>query len=437
MPEWFVGPLLADLVAHEVGHTLGLRHNFKASAQLTLDQINSEDVKGKKTFASSVMDYMPINYRYEAGGVQGDFAMIDIGPYDFWAIEYGYTFKSKDLPKILKRCGEPELQYATDEDTSGPDPLARRYDFSKDPLDYAQEQMKLVKLYRGRILEKFVKDGDSWAKARRGYELTLGLQTRAGSMMANWIGGAFINRDKKGDPGDRPPVQVVPADQQRKALEFVIKNSFEDEAYGLTPKLLERMSVDKWLDGGVQMSMSSEATWPIHDRILGVQASALTWLMNPTTLRRVYDNELRTSLEDEALTLPELLETINQAVWRELDKDCPEDRNDRKPMISSLRRNLQREHMQRLVDLILEDSDSAAAYKPISTLARMELRNLSTRIASSIEKCGKKMDAYTNAHLSEIKERIDRALAAGYTFNAATQIQPLFMPFGKESELPE
>ena len=173
MPEWFVGPLLADLVAHEVGHTLGLRHNFKASAQMELAKINSKDVKGKQTFSSSVMDYIPINYRFESGEIQGDYAMIDIGPYDFWAIEYGYSFDAKKLPEILKRCSEPELQYATDEDTNGPDPLARRYDFSADPLDYANEQMKLIKIYRERILEKFVKDGDSWAKARRGYELTL------------------------------------------------------------------------------------------------------------------------------------------------------------------------------------------------------------------------------------------------------------------------
>ncbi|NND98745.1 MAG: hypothetical protein HKN47_15600, partial [Pirellulaceae bacterium] len=432
MPEWFVGPLLADLVAHEVGHTLGLRHNFKASAHLDLDDINSNGTKGKKTIASSVMDYIPINYRFESGEVQGDYAMIDIGPYDFWAIEYGYTFDDKKLPEILKRCSEPALQYATDEDTSGPDPLARRYDFSKDPLDYAKEQMKLVKLYRGRILEKFVKDGDSWAKARRGYELTLGLQTRSASMMANWVGGAFVNRDKKGDPGDRPPVEVVPADQQRAALKFVIETSFNDEAYGLTPKLLERMSVDKWLDSGFSHGMSSEAAWPIHDRILGVQASALTWLMNPTTLRRVYDNELRLPEDEDALTLPELLDTINKAVWNELDKDCPEGRNDRKPMISSLRRNLQREHMQRLVDLVLETSDDTAAYKPISNLARMELRTLASRIEASIDKCGKKMDAYSLAHLTEIKERISRALDAGYTYNAAKPQMPTMFLLGKE-----
>lgn len=434
MPEWFVGPLLADLVAHEVGHTLGLRHNFKASSHLTLDEINTEENKGKKTIASSVMDYIPINYRLESGDGQGDYAMIDIGPYDFWAIEYGYTFDSKKLPAILKRCSEPELQFATDEDTNGPDPLARRYDFSKDPLDYANEQIKLIELYRSRILDKFVKDGDSWSKARRGYELTLSLQTRAANMMANWVGGAFVNRDKKGDPGDRPPVEVVPAEQQRAALKFVIDNAFYDDAYGLTPKLLERMSVDKWLDGGGHSGMSNEAAWPIHDRILGVQSSALTWLMNPTTLRRVYDNELRLAEDKDALTLPELLDTVNKAVWSELDKACPEGRNDRKPMITSLRRNLQHEHMQRLVDLVLASSDRAAALKPISNLARMQLRSLSKRIDASVEKCGGKMDAYSMAHLTETKERIDRALEAGYTYNAAQAPAPMMFMLGKEAQ---
>ncbi|TWU16520.1 zinc-dependent metalloprotease [Allorhodopirellula heiligendammensis] len=435
MPEWFVGPLLADLVAHEVGHTLGLRHNFKASALRTLEEINSQEVKGNLPFASSVMDYNPINYRYDVGDVQGDYTMIDIGPYDYWAIEYGYTMKESDLEKILKRCSEPELQYATDEDTSGPDPYARRYDFAKDPLAHADEQMKLVKLYRGRLLDKFVKDGDSWAKARRGYELTLGLQMRAVSMMANWVGGAFVNRDKKGDPGNRVPVEVVPAKDQRDALKFVIETTFRDEAYGLTPEILERLGVDKWIDGGRSSGMSAEATWPIHDRVLDMQASALTLLMNPTTLRRVYDNEMRLRSETDALTLPELLSSITSSVWTELEQPCPEGRNDRNPMITSLRRNLQREHLQRLVDLILEDAPSTAAYSPITNLARMELRALAASMESTMKKCEGKMDAYTLAHLTESKERITRALEAGYTYGGKQQgAGMLMLLMGREAE---
>ena len=155
----------------------------------------------------SVMDYNPPNFNMEAGEVQGDFAMIGIGPYDKWAIEYGYTFG--DLKEVLARVAEPELAYLTDDDTRGPDPHARRYDFSSNPLDYAENQMRLVRYHRERILDKLVKDGQSWSKARRGYQTTLSMQLRMLSMMTNWVGAAHVNRDRKGDPNGRPPVQVV------------------------------------------------------------------------------------------------------------------------------------------------------------------------------------------------------------------------------------
>ncbi|MEM7783200.1 MAG: zinc-dependent metalloprotease, partial [Planctomycetota bacterium] len=261
MPESFIGPLLADLVAHEVGHTLGLRHNFKASSIYTLAEINSEEIKGKKPFTGSVMDYNPTNFYVNEGEVQGDFAMIEIGPYDYWAIEYGYTLDPKKLDKILSRVAEPELAFCTDEDTFGPDPLARRYDFSKDPLDFAQDQVALATQNRDLILEKFVKDGDAWAKARRGYLLTLSLQTKATSMMSNWLGGTFVYRDKKGDPNGRKPIEVVPAEQQRAALEFVIENTFYDEAFGLTPELLSYMTSDYF--GDFFSRMTNEPAWPV------------------------------------------------------------------------------------------------------------------------------------------------------------------------------
>ncbi len=317
MPESFIGPLLAELVAHEVGHTLGLRHNFKASSRYTLAEINSEAVKGKNTLATSVMDYIPINIPYQVGDTKGDWTMIGIGPYDYWAIEYGYTPDEGKLPEILKRVSEPELQYATDEDTGGADPLARRYDYSKDPLDYAQNQVRLIKLYRERLIEKFVKNGDSWSKARRGYELTLGEQMKAISMMANWVGGANIIRDKKGDPGDRKSLTPVPVEQQRKALEFIVANAFNDAAFGLTPAIIERMATDKWIDEG--FGSVGDGTFPVHDRILGIQASSLSMVMNPSVLRRVYDNEQVIPSDQDALTLPEVMDKVSGAIWNELD----------------------------------------------------------------------------------------------------------------------
>ena len=418
MPESFIGPVLADLVCHEVGHTLGLRHNFKASSVYTMSTINSKELKGKKPHSSSVMDYLPVNINLKDGEIQGDYAMIDVGPYDIWAIEYGYTQDEKSLKAILGRVAEPELQYATDEDTFGPDPLARRYDFSKNPLDYANNQMRIARHNRERIIEKLVKDGDSWAKTRRAYEMTLSMQLRAVSMMANWLGGAYIYRDKKGDKGDRLPIEVVPAKKQREALDFVIENTFKDEAFGLTQGLLRRMTVDKWLDDMSFMSSAlSDATWPIHDRIMGIQSNALAMMMYPTTLRRIYDNEFLIPADEDALTLPELLDTIDKAIWSELEQQPAKKYTAREPMISSLRRNLQREHLELLIDLSRSDYMGTAAYKPIANLVMEKLRQIKEKkIDPVLEASDENLDPYTRAHLKDASMQVKKALEAHYVY---------------------
>ncbi len=418
IPDWFVEPLLRDLVLHEVGHTLGLRHNFKASTQYTVAEINSPQIKGQKPFAASVMDYIGPNMAIENGKIVGDVSMLDIGVYDKWAIEYGYTMG--DTKDVLKRVGEPGLDFGTDEDTAGPDPRSRRYDFGKDPITWSQQRMELARYHRARLLDKFIKDGESWSKVRRGYTITLGMQMTGVTTMTNWVGGVLVNRDFKGDPGNRKPLTVVPAAEQRAALKFAIDNSFFDEAFGLTPELLEYMSSDKWLDAGGISEAIQENAFPIHDRIGGMQASVMTMLLNPTTVRRVFDNEFRVPSGDDAFTLPELFDTIGDAAWKELDKG-PSGSSARKPYISSLRRNLQREYIDRMIDLSLPGGSFGEVAKPVSNLATKELRQLVDKITGIIGKEGKDssgLDPYSYAHLSEAKIRIEKALDAQYIYNA-------------------
>ena len=415
IPESFVGPLLADLVAHEVGHTIGLRHNFKASSIYTIEEINSKRVAGKKAMTGSVMDYTPVNINVATGEIQGDYAMIEVGPYDMWAIEYGYTFG--DTKPILARCSEPQLAFATDEDTWGPDPLARRYDFGKDPLTYAQNQMRLAKKKRSAILSKFVESGQSWSKARRGYELTLSAQVRALSMMANWIGGTHVYRDKKGDPKGRAPLEVVAAKKQRDALDFVLKNGFDEAAYGLTPELLRYMTVDKWWNDprGRRDSAMADPAWPIHDKILGIQSSLLTGLMRPQTLERIYDNEFRVPANEDAFTIPELLDRVRGSIWGDLQATLAANGGQfsaRKPAISSLRRNLQKEYVDRLIDLAGPQSGLSVGERPIQDLAAMQLGEI--RDAIDAVKADARLDPYTKAHLLETSKRITKALDAEF-----------------------
>ena len=413
VPESFIGPLLADLVAHEVGHTIGLRHNFKASAIYTIEEINSEKIKGKKPFTSSVMDYIPVNINVGTGKLQGDYAMIGIGPYDEWAVEYGYHI-SGDAKKILSRSTEPELAYATDEDTWGPDPLARRYDFGKDPHTYAMNQMRLIKKNREAILDTFVKDGDSWARARKGYELTLSAQVRALAMMANWVGGTYVHRVKKGDPNGKPPIEVTEAAKQRAALQFVIDNGFDEKSYGLTPKLLQHMTLDKWWNDIRSFSITEDPAWPVHDRILGIQASLLTSLMRPSTLEQIYDNEFRVPANQDAFTIPELLGDLKKAIWGDLAAEAKKKPafTARQPMISSLRRNLQKEYVERLIDLASPESGLSVGEKPIQDLAAMQLEEIKTEVAKV--KDNAQIDPYSKAHLLESSRRIQKALDAIY-----------------------
>jgi hypothetical protein len=240
---------------------------------------------------------------------------------------------------------------------------------------------------------------------------------RALSMMANWAGGAFVHRDHKGDKGDRAPVEPVPAATQREALRWVVENAFKDECYGLTPAVLRRMNADHLVSDESFFGFE-EATYPVHDRVMGMQGSVLTMLMSPTRLRRIYDNESLIDQDKDAVTLPELMDTVTTAVFSEVGTVPKTQHTARKPLISSLRRNLQRELVDRLIDLAQPGGDRTAAAKPISNLALAHLRQLKERIGKALAAEPGKLDPYTRAHLEDAHVRITKALEAPYIFNA-------------------
>jgi hypothetical protein len=417
VPERFIGPMLREVIMHEVGHTLGLRHNFKGSTIHTLETINSEGHKGIAQ-SGSVMDYLPTNINFELGETQGDWTTTTIGPYDYWAIEYGYGTTKPE--KVLVRVNEPELIYATDEDTTGPDPRARRFDHGKNPLNFAEAQIKLMAHLRSKILTDMVEDGDSWSKARQAYEMSLGRQAQAIGIASNWIGGSYLSRNKKGDPGEVDPVRPIEAELQRRALQLVIDSSMPDEAYGLTPELLRKMTLDKWYDGGGMRNISRDEVFPVHDRIAGMQSVALTRMLNPQTLGRIYDNEFRALENEDVLTVPETMGMIRDAAWTELGGTPEAACSDREPYISSLRRNLQRSHLDRLIALSMPGNGFGSASTPVSNLSRMQLRDLQTQIDLILQRDGRRMDAYSRAHLAEASSLIGRALDAQIITTANT-----------------
>ncbi|MEM7165117.1 MAG: zinc-dependent metalloprotease [Planctomycetota bacterium] len=400
LPESFVGPLLKDVIMHETGHTMGLRHNWRGSALYSFAEINSKEMRGKKPHGSTVMDYTPTNIIVEDGElVQGDYTMIDIGPYDFWAIEWGYG----DNPdETLKRAGQKEHAFIAEEGSSGPDPRAKVWEFGENSLDYADARIKYVHHVRQKLLEKGIKDGEPWAKVRRLYGSLLGAQLSACRTASNWIGGVYFHRHVKGDEAvTEDPVIPAPVDRQRRALQFLVENAFRDEAFDLRPEVLRKLGTQQWFD----TNWRDEQDTPIHDRILGVQASVLTMILNPTKLRRVFDNELRAAEDEETLTIPEILQTLRKEIWSELDAGDSQ-------LISSLRRGLQREHLDRMIALGTGLDMPGAAGETLASLARGELRWLRGRLSVPLTD---DMDPYTRAHLDDANERVTRALEATYS----------------------
>ena len=143
----------------------------------------------------------------------------------------------------------------------------------------------------------------------------------------------------------------------------------------------------------------------------------LSSLMYPTTLRRIYDNEFLVSADEDALTLPELLDSISSAIWSELENEPGKKYTARKPMISSLRQNLQRQHLELLIILTGSDSFNASAYKPISNLVIEKLYNLKQgKIDRVLMTYEEDLDPYTKAHLKNASIQIQKALEAHYIY---------------------
>ena len=410
LPENYIGPMIRYISAHEVGHCLGLQHNMAASSWKSLKEINSPGFTGP--MVASVMDYNAPNINHEIGEVQGPYVTDDIGVYDTWAIAYGYGPEDK-IKDVLAKVNEPGHLFVSQMAIFfGADPRNNTWDLGTDSLNFAKERLGIVRKLRASLVEKQVKEGEPWSKARRRFNMINASHVSSLFLASVWIGSSYINNNFKGDEDQQTPIADVPAAKQREALELILANSFEDDAYGITPELLRHLGRDYWWDPEARRGIRADPNYPINDFVGGVQATALTLLMNPTKLRRVYDNEFRTADSDDALTLAELITSVTDAAWRECAQSKKGTYTTRSPMISGFRRNLQQEHVQRLVDLALLRNARSSSLRTVGTLAAQELRRIDTMVAGV---ANGNLDPYTQAHLADIQTRIAKAQEAIYT----------------------
>lgn len=405
----YIHQQLRLIIAHEVGHTLGLRHNFRGSTFLAPEEMNNQTITSSKGLTTSVMDYIPPNIAPQ-GTKQGDYFPSIVGPYDEWAIEYGYTpipgttpvGEKPALAEIAAKSAQPELSYSTDEDMYDLDPTANAWDNSNNVLVYSQWQLENSRVMWDRLNKRYPLAGESYSDLSSRFSTVLGNYFQNIFYTSKYIGGQSFYRlgaseISSGNRDRRLPFAAVPVEKQRQALQTLQKYVFAEDALNFSPELLNKLAPNRWYHWG-SSPLVGRLDYPIHDLVLFLQSAVLLDLLSGDRLTRLKDIELK-SQSEKALTLPELFDTLQNGIWTEVLKP-----KSKSLQISSLRRGLQRQYLAILTGMVLRKEPVP---EDARTLAWYKLRQLRDKLADV-----RSDDEYTKAHLLETRDRIEKTLNA-------------------------
>jgi Met-zincin/Domain of unknown function (DUF5117) len=421
LPAEFIGNAIKEVVMHEVGHSLGLRHNFKASSIRSLDEINDPAVTSTKGMAGSVMDYNPVNIARK-GAKQGEYTMTSIGPYDYWAIEYAYrpleANEEDELRKIAARSPEPDLVFATDEDMYlSNDPLVNTYDLGNDPLAYAKDRLALSQELLTDLSDKIVADGESWARLRQGFMVLISQFGNSAYLSSSYIAGQHVSRDAKGGANARDPITPVDGDKQREALKFLCDNILSDAAFRFPPSLLRKMGTETWYHH-LSNSFGQQPGINLLEYVSGIQSIPLSICLSADVLNRLQAQQLMVDDPRKALAMEEVFRAFTDSVFSEF-------KDEKLVTISTIRRNLQRDYGNRLSRMVIGERRSALSdmypYALFSggasvpadarNLARLHLKEIQQKLEAKLT-AASGLDEGSKAHLEQMKDQIAKVFAA-------------------------
>jgi len=415
----YVAGSIKAVVVHEVGHALGLRHNFKASTGITLAQLRDKAFTGQRGISNSVMDYNPPNVALPGEPVT-DIHMPGLGAYDYWAIEYGYReFASPaEETQALARLAamgdtDASLAFATDGDASADDPLVNRFDLGEDPLAYARRQLVLARELWTRTQSRTLAPDDTMEIYRRNLARGLSNVGRAAALLGKYVGGAITTRATAA--ANKPLVAPVPAAQQREALTVLLAEVFASSSFRFEPRYMSRLGVDR-----LENASGRAAEFSLPGTVLGIQRGALDALMSDGTAQRLADAESKVDDRSQLLGYAELQERLRDAVWSEIapppkpaggrlpGKTAAEPGGAAPTEIDSLRRNLQREHVRRLAGGVLRPTSAAAA--DVRAVHRMVAQQLEASLKAALQ--SRPWTPMARAHLNDSLSTLTEALRA-------------------------
>jgi hypothetical protein len=398
--EEFVRDYVKDTIMHEVGHALGLRHNFRASRVYTEAQLADPEFTRANGTTGSVMEYNAVNLP-RPGQRGGTPFQTTLGPYDYWAIEYAYrplapADEAAELQRIAARSSEPLLAYGTDEDAAfGIDPETIQLDLGADPIAYAAKRLEIARDLFLRQERRELKPDQSYAVLRRSLAFAIADAGRAVGVLVRQIGGVRTLRDYPGS--GRDPLQPTDATTQRQALALIAHDVLSIDGLAVTPTLQRRLAPD--FDERAEIP-GLPTEYSVPQRLLDLQRAVLNQLMSDAVAARILDSVGKFERPEAAFQLSELYTRLNRDVWSELAHGGS---------ISATRRELQREHVNRLANAMLRPSPQARA--DARSLMRVQALQLQQQLEKALRRRAL-MDAATRAHLQDSADTLSQALSA-------------------------
>lgn len=393
--EKFLQDALTSLVAHEVGHTLGLRHNFKGSTNRASD--------GR---TGSIMDYLPIEIKNTKDGVSY-YIQTEPGLYDEWAIKYGYmpiagAKTPEDEKPALKEIVSKVLPYGTDEEVDNQADCTR-YDVGE-PLHYYKNEISTMKLFLNKLSANFEGKGDNnYSELRNTMMSLLNKYFSVVNNVTKYIGGIHYNRGNVAQLEGKLPVEPESKKDQINALKFLRDNILSPDSFSFSPELLKKLGPDEMFD----YEKTTPIDFPVHKIVGLIQGKCIENLLSPETLARVLDNEVK--YKENPFKMSELFASVRGAVWSEL-KDGKD--------INSYRINLQSAHLSKLMSLYQNEKkegllglmDSPVPAKA-QALARADLVEIQRNIDFVLSANNNKLNEDTKIYLENVKDKIQKVFA--------------------------
>lgn len=385
---------LSFLILHEMGHTMGLNHNMKSSNMLSPAELRNKEITRKFGVTGSVMDYPVANMTADRTK-QGDYYTTKTGPYDWWAIEFGYrTFspeKEKEgLNKILSRSNDPKLIFGNDADITGYgrgiDPRVMTWDMSSDMITYAEERFQMVNKTLTLLKSRFVKQGESYENLVRRYNAMQGQRYGMTAGVSRYIAGVFVDRSFPEQQSGSRPLTPVPSSYQKNAMALLSKYVFAPKAFDADASLFPYLQRQR---RGFNFFSGTEDP-KLQTRVLGIQQEALSHILHPTTLTRATN----TLLYGNTYSPAEIMNDLIKACFNE----------DMSGSVNVYRQNLQNDVVNRLTEIANDNTRSygnasrAAAYYQLKTLRS----SLATAQAGDLQ---------TKAHRSNLVYILDKSLS--------------------------